>query len=147
MTKLPKNRNCRISHNYIICCLYQVLVWDRHKNVAGINWLIGSQPSPLDTLITISYAYANVKNPAQICNHSQKPTWISNVVVQWSGKSRAMRNLHICNWNGALNWLSDAPSGALLKCFLIASRSLIPTDIFSNHGAPQKVFQNSFQIF
>jgi hypothetical protein len=27
-------------------------------------------------------------------------------------------------------------------CFLIASRSLNPTDIFSNHGAPQKVFHS-----
>jgi hypothetical protein len=26
----------------------QVLVWDRHKNVAGLNRLLGFQPSPLD---------------------------------------------------------------------------------------------------
>jgi hypothetical protein len=26
----------------------QVLAWDRHKNVAGLNQLIVSQPSPLD---------------------------------------------------------------------------------------------------
>jgi hypothetical protein len=25
----------------------QVLAWDRHKKVAGLNWEIGSQPSPL----------------------------------------------------------------------------------------------------
>jgi hypothetical protein len=25
----------------------QVLAWDRHKNVAGLNWVIGFQPSPL----------------------------------------------------------------------------------------------------
>ena len=24
----------------------QVLAWNRHKNVAGLNWLLGSQPSP-----------------------------------------------------------------------------------------------------
>jgi hypothetical protein len=24
----------------------QVLAWDRHKNMAGLNWLMGSQPSP-----------------------------------------------------------------------------------------------------
>jgi hypothetical protein len=26
----------------------QVLVWDRHKNVAGLDQLMGSQPSPFD---------------------------------------------------------------------------------------------------
>jgi hypothetical protein len=25
----------------------QVLVWNRHKNVAGLNWLMGSKPSTL----------------------------------------------------------------------------------------------------
>ena len=29
----------------------QVLAWERHKNVAGFNWLMGSQPSPLDNWI------------------------------------------------------------------------------------------------
>jgi len=24
----------------------QVLAWDRHNNMAGLNWLMGSQPSP-----------------------------------------------------------------------------------------------------
>jgi len=41
----------------------------------------------------------------------------SNIsAIQWSGKSHAMRKLRICNWNGALNWPSDAPSGALFSC-------------------------------
>ena len=26
----------------------QVLAWDRHKNVVGLNRLMGSQPSPLE---------------------------------------------------------------------------------------------------
>ena len=26
---------------------FQDLAWDRHKNVMGLNWLIGPQPSPL----------------------------------------------------------------------------------------------------
>ena len=26
----------------------KVLAWDSHKIVAGLNWLMGSQPSPLD---------------------------------------------------------------------------------------------------
>jgi hypothetical protein len=36
-------------------------------------------------------------------------------IEQWSGKSRAMHNLRICNWNGTLNLLSDVPSGALFS--------------------------------
>jgi hypothetical protein len=24
----------------------KILAWDRHKNVTGLNWLMGSQPSP-----------------------------------------------------------------------------------------------------
>ena len=30
----------------------QVLAWDRQRNVAGLNWLMGSQPSPLDNWIS-----------------------------------------------------------------------------------------------
>jgi hypothetical protein len=30
-----------------------VLAWNRHKNVAGLNWLMSSQPFPLDNLISI----------------------------------------------------------------------------------------------
>jgi hypothetical protein len=60
---------------------------------------------------------------------------ISDIKVydQWSGKSRAMRN-----WNGALNWLSNAPSGTLFfyrksssysyRCFL---QSWSTTESFS----------------
>ena len=29
----------------------QVLAWDRHKNVEGLNWLMGSQSSPLDNCV------------------------------------------------------------------------------------------------
>jgi len=29
-----------------------VLAWDRHKNVVGLNWLIGFQPSPFDNLVS-----------------------------------------------------------------------------------------------
>jgi hypothetical protein len=38
----------------------QVLVWDRHTNVVGLNWLMGSQPSPLDNLVSHSNAYVLV---------------------------------------------------------------------------------------
>jgi hypothetical protein len=31
---------------------YYDLAWDRHKNVAGLNWLMGSQPSLLDNWIS-----------------------------------------------------------------------------------------------
>jgi hypothetical protein len=30
----------------------QVLAWDRHKNVAGLNWLMGFQLSPFDNWIS-----------------------------------------------------------------------------------------------
>jgi hypothetical protein len=30
----------------------QVLPWDRHKNMTGLNRLMASQPFPLDNLIT-----------------------------------------------------------------------------------------------
>ena len=29
----------------------QVLAWDRQRNVAGLNWLMEFQPSPLDNWI------------------------------------------------------------------------------------------------
>ena len=35
----------------------QVLAWDRHKNVARFNWLMGSQPSSLDNWISNSNTY------------------------------------------------------------------------------------------
>jgi hypothetical protein len=37
----------------------QVLAWDRHKNVAGLNWLIESQPFPLDSWIFNGNTYIN----------------------------------------------------------------------------------------
>jgi len=38
----------------------QVLVWDRHKNVAGLNRLLGSQPSPFDASNSISSGNTDV---------------------------------------------------------------------------------------
>jgi hypothetical protein len=29
----------------------EIQIWDRHKNMARLNWLIGAQPSPLDNWI------------------------------------------------------------------------------------------------
>jgi hypothetical protein len=43
----------------------QVKVCDRHKNVAGSNQLMGSQPSTLDNWISNSNTYI-YKNPARI---------------------------------------------------------------------------------
>ena len=37
----------------------QVLAWDRHKNMAGLNWLMGSQPSPLNNWISNSNTWIN----------------------------------------------------------------------------------------
>jgi hypothetical protein len=36
-----------------------VLVWNRHKNVAGLNRLIRSQPSPLDNWVSNGNTYIN----------------------------------------------------------------------------------------
>jgi len=49
----------------------QLLAWDRHKNVVGINQLMGFQSYPLDNLISNSNTDINNKNPAQIHFHSQ----------------------------------------------------------------------------
>jgi hypothetical protein len=37
----------------------EVLAWDRYKNMAGLNRLMVSQPSPLDTGISNSNIYIN----------------------------------------------------------------------------------------
>jgi hypothetical protein len=37
----------------------KVLDWDRHKNVEGLNWLMGSKPFPLDNWISNSNTYIN----------------------------------------------------------------------------------------
>jgi hypothetical protein len=37
----------------------QVLAWDRHNSVAGLNPLMGFQPSPVDNCISNGYAYIN----------------------------------------------------------------------------------------
>ena len=38
-----------------------MLPWDRHKNLAGLNRLMGSQPSPLDNWISNSNIWTNDK--------------------------------------------------------------------------------------
>jgi hypothetical protein len=37
----------------------QVLAWDRHTNVARLNWLMGFQPSSFDNLISNKNTYIN----------------------------------------------------------------------------------------
>jgi hypothetical protein len=53
----------------------QVLGWDGHKNVAGLNLLMGSPP-PLDNWISNSNTYIKKQKnkPAEICFHSKKKT-------------------------------------------------------------------------
>ena len=50
----------------------QVLAWDNHKNVAGLNRLMGSQLSPLDNLISNDNTYINKRKSAQIGSYSKK---------------------------------------------------------------------------
>jgi hypothetical protein len=37
----------------------QVLAWDRHKKVAGLNQLMGTQISPIDNWISNGNTYIN----------------------------------------------------------------------------------------
>ena len=39
----------------------QVLPWDMHKNVVGLNRLMESEPAPLNNWITHGYADSNNK--------------------------------------------------------------------------------------
>ena len=53
----------------------QVLAWDRNKNVAGQNRLMGSQNSPFDNWITNDNTNkSNNKKHAQIRFQSKRPT-------------------------------------------------------------------------
>jgi hypothetical protein len=53
-----------------------VLIWDRHKNVAGLNWLMWSPLPPLlDNWISngnTNINKQNIKKPAQICFQSKR---------------------------------------------------------------------------
>jgi hypothetical protein len=56
-----------------------VLALDRHKSVAGLNWLMGSQPFPLDNL-KWQYIYKQImKKPAQLHFHSKSPPAITKM--------------------------------------------------------------------
>jgi hypothetical protein len=44
----------------------QVLAWDRHKNVAGLNRLMGSQPSPLDNWIIFFSERRSFRNQKEV---------------------------------------------------------------------------------
>jgi hypothetical protein len=53
----------------------QVLAWDSNKNVAGQNWLMGSQNSPFDNWITNDNTNKSTnKKPVQIRFQSKRPT-------------------------------------------------------------------------
>ena len=51
----------------------KILAWYRHKNVAELNRLMGSHPSPLYNWISITNTYINkqLTKPAQIRFHSK----------------------------------------------------------------------------
>jgi len=38
---------------------FEIPTYDRHNNVAGLIWLMGNQPSPLDTWIFNDNTYIN----------------------------------------------------------------------------------------
>ena len=63
-----------------------VLAWDRHTDVAVLNWLIGPQPSPLDNWISNGNTYIWI-------NYIKKPTQIIyNIRWVWSD---IILNLHV----------------------------------------------------
>jgi hypothetical protein len=43
----------------------QVMAWDRHKNVAGLNQLMGFQPSQAPFLITIFQFHVSIKHTCE----------------------------------------------------------------------------------
>jgi hypothetical protein len=53
-----------------------VLAWDRHKNVAGLNRLMGSQPSPLDNWISNGNTYIS---KGKVCQWLATDRWLSPV--------------------------------------------------------------------
>jgi len=56
----------------------QVLTWDMYKNVAGLNQVVGSQPSPLGDWISNSNTYIHfvykqrIEKPAHILFYSKR---------------------------------------------------------------------------
>ena len=52
-----------------------VEAWDRHKDVVGLNWLMGLQPSPLDPWISNDNSYKNERKqkPAHILFYWKRP--------------------------------------------------------------------------
>jgi len=85
----------------------QVLVWDGHKNVAGLNRLLGSQPSPLDNWISNGKTYINKYSgnllPKPIVNeiHLEKVTFRFSVnlfLLKLSDYFKTMENAlsYIC---------------------------------------------------
>ena len=58
----------------------KVLAWDKHKNVVALKWLMGSQSSPLDNLISNGITYINKRyKPPQIRLHSKRPHTITKM--------------------------------------------------------------------
>jgi hypothetical protein len=56
----------------------QLLTRERHKNVAELNWLTESQPSPLDNWISY-YMYTDLNHPLLITGSPTTYTQISTL--------------------------------------------------------------------
>jgi hypothetical protein len=67
----------------------KIMVWNRYKNVSGVNWLVGSQPPHLDNCIYSGNVYiykTNEKeNPAQIrFNYYNKDSYMNTASLDYS---------------------------------------------------------------
>jgi hypothetical protein len=61
-----------------------VEAWDRHKDVVGLNWLMGFHPSPLDPWISNDNSYKNERKqkPAHILFYRKRPYTIRKIKCQ-----------------------------------------------------------------
>jgi hypothetical protein len=55
----------------------QMLAWDRHNNMAGLNLLKGSQSPTLENVNT--YINKRETKPAHICFHANRPHTITKL--------------------------------------------------------------------
>jgi hypothetical protein len=83
----------------------QLLAWDRHKNVVGINQLMGFQSYPLDNLISNSNRYKqqkpctdSLKTPQKYVIVHMDSTIVSEICHCTHGQYNSIRNMSLYTW-------------------------------------------------
>ena len=73
-----------------------VEAWDRHKDVVGLNWLMGLQPSPLDPWISNDNSFKNERKqkPAHILFYWKRPYTITK--IKWQHKHGQYKYINMC---------------------------------------------------